>query len=63
MWLEIGDRVQNRSGWTGNVVAVDSDNATVEWDNDQPPGRFGLDEDVDPGIDLIARRRPERSVR
>ena len=42
--LKVGDRVQNRSGWTGTVVAVDDTNATVGWDNGEPPGRFGRDE-------------------
>lgn len=42
--LKIGDRVENRSGWTGTVVEVDDTNATVRFDNGEPPGRFGRDE-------------------
>lgn len=42
--LKVGDRVQNRSGWTGRVVEVDGDQAVVEFDNGQPSGRFGRDE-------------------
>lgn len=42
--LKVGVRVENRSGWTGTVVEVDDTNATVRWDNGEPPGRFGRDE-------------------
>jgi hypothetical protein len=42
--LKVGDQVQNQSGWTGTVVEVDDTNATVEFDNGQPPGRFGRNE-------------------
>ena len=30
MWLKIGDRVRNRSGWTGVVLEVNETNAKVE---------------------------------
>ena len=42
--LKVGDRVQNRSGWTGTVVEVNDTNALVEFDNGQPSGWFGRDE-------------------
>lgn len=41
--LKVGDRVENRSGWTGTVVEVDDTNATVRFDNGEPSGRFGRD--------------------
>lgn len=42
--LDIDDRVENRSGWTGTVVEIRDDNALVKFDNGQPPGWFGRDE-------------------
>lgn len=42
----VGDRVINRRGWTGTVVAVDEVNAYVEFDNGEPSSPFGRDEDV-----------------
>lgn len=42
--LKVGDRVENRSGWTGTVTQLNDDNALVEWDHDEPPGWFGRDE-------------------
>lgn len=42
--LKVGDRVENRSGLTGRVVEICGDNAVVEWENGQTPGRFGRDE-------------------
>ncbi|WP_157894368.1 hypothetical protein [Mycolicibacterium wolinskyi] len=42
--LEVGDRVQNRSGSTGTVVEIDGDQAVVQFDNGEPSGRFGRDE-------------------
>ena len=42
--LKVGDRVENRSGWTGTVTELDGDQAVVEFDNGQPSGRFGRDE-------------------
>lgn len=41
--LEVGDRVQNRSGWAGTVVGIDGDNAVVNFDNGES-GRYGRDE-------------------
>lgn len=42
--LKVGDRVENRQGWTGIVAELDGDQAVVEWDNGQPKARFGRDE-------------------
>ncbi|WP_157859026.1 MULTISPECIES: hypothetical protein [Mycobacteroides] len=49
--LKVGDRVQNRSGWTGTVVEVQETNALVQWDNGEPSGWFGRDEPtIDGGV-------------
>lgn len=51
MGLNVGDRVHNRSGWTGSVVEVTDTNAKVEFDNGQPPSWFGRQEHlVDGGV-------------
>jgi hypothetical protein len=46
MYLKVGDRVCNRSGWTGVVTEVNDKHAKVEFDNGEPPGWFGRGEDV-----------------
>lgn len=51
MLLKVGDRVQNRSGWSGSVVEVLGAGARVEFDNGQPSDWFGRDEHlIDGGV-------------
>jgi hypothetical protein len=59
--LNVGDRVQNRRGWTGTVVKVDDSNAWLEFDNGEPSSPFPRDEiTVDGGVLILLSRAAGR---